>query len=145
MDDRRRWMGSQLPHQRWCRGRGAQTRRSALRWRFHYTRHRRTSFSFCLSVAVLQGQVECIGHSTCMLRPCRCLNVEWIVCGYLQGTFCGSNLPNGLHRFPKFDVPLFTPTTKADVGQEERMTPSVVEPERAKQACSWTHPDRHEV
>ena len=32
-------------HQTWCRGRGAQTRRSALRWRFHYTRHRRTTLS----------------------------------------------------------------------------------------------------
>ena len=46
-DDRRKRMGSQLPHQRWCRGRGVQTQRSALRW-------------LGLSLAVLTGQVECI-------------------------------------------------------------------------------------
>ena len=83
----------------------------------------------------------------------RNLNVEWIVCGYLWSslaasyerggrTFCGSYLPNGLHRFQKLDVPPFTPTTKADVGHEENMTPSdLVEllgnemAERAKQAA----------
>ena len=57
-------------------------------------------------------------------------------------TFFRSYLPNGLHRFQKLDVPLFTPTTKADVGHEENMTPSdLVElfgnemAERAKQAA----------
>ena len=81
------------------------------------------------------------------------LNVEWIVCGYLWGnlsascergdrTFCGTYLPNALHRFQKLDVPLFTPTTTADVGHEENMTHSdLVEllgkemAERAKQAA----------
>ena len=60
-------------------------------------------------------------------------NVKWIVRGYLWGSLatscergdrtpCGSTLPNGLHRFQKLDVPLFTPTTKADVGHDEDMT-----------------------
>ena len=55
----------------------------------------------------------------------RNLNVKWIVRGNLWSslatscergdrTFCGSSLPNGLHRFQKLDVPLFTPTTEAE-------------------------------
>ena len=61
MDDRRKWMGSQLPHQRWCRGRGAQTRRSALRWRFHNTRHRRTTFSLACLLQFYRGKSSASG------------------------------------------------------------------------------------
>ena len=35
-------------------------------------------------------------------------------CGRRDRTFCRSNLPNGLHRFQKLDVPLFTPATETD-------------------------------
>lgn len=66
------------------------------------------------------------------------LNVEFIVRGYLWGsmaaayekgdrTFCGLSVPDGLNRFQKFDVPLFTPTTKAEVGHDENMTMEEVE------------------
>eukprot|EP00667_Euglena_gracilis_P015190 EG_transcript_15798 len=38
-------------------------------------------------------------------------------------TFCGLSIPDGLFRFCKFDVPLFTPTTKAELGaHDENMT-----------------------
>jgi len=66
------------------------------------------------------------------------LNVEFIVRGYLWGSmaaayekgdraFCGLEVPDGLNRFQKFQVPLFTPTTKAEVGHDENMTMAEVE------------------
>lgn len=66
------------------------------------------------------------------------LDVEFIVRGYLWGsmaaayekgdrTFCGLTVPDGLNRFQKFDTPLFTPTTKAEVGHDENMTMAEVE------------------
>merc|ERR1719362_2422973 len=42
-------------------------------------------------------------------------------------TFCGLNIPNGLNRFQKFDDPLYTPTTKAEIGHDENMTEEEVE------------------
>merc|ERR1719456_1400631 len=66
------------------------------------------------------------------------LNVEWIVRGYLWGsmaaayekgdrTFCGLKVQDGLNRFQKFPEPIFTPTTKAEVGHDENMTEEEVE------------------
>jgi phosphoribosylaminoimidazole-succinocarboxamide synthase len=66
------------------------------------------------------------------------LGVEWIVRGFLWGsmaaayekgdrTFCGLSVPDGLLRFQKFDTPLFTPTTKAEVGHDENMTMEDIE------------------
>ncbi|CEL97958.1 unnamed protein product [Vitrella brassicaformis CCMP3155] len=66
------------------------------------------------------------------------LNVECIVRGYLWGsmaaayekgerTFCGLPVQNGLLRFQQFPTPIFTPTTKAEVGHDENMTYQEVE------------------
>ena len=66
------------------------------------------------------------------------LNVECIVRNYLWGSmagayekgercFCGLALPEGLKRFQKLDEPLFTPTTKAEVGHDENLTMAEVE------------------
>eukprot|EP00421_Protoceratium_reticulatum_P050541 CAMPEP_0168445686 /NCGR_PEP_ID=MMETSP0228-20121227/45694_1 /TAXON_ID=133427 /ORGANISM="Protoceratium reticulatum, Strain CCCM 535 (=CCMP 1889)" /LENGTH=47 /DNA_ID= /DNA_START= /DNA_END= /DNA_ORIENTATION= len=37
-------------------------------------------------------------------------------------SFCGLQVQDGLNRFQQFDSPLFTPTTKAEVGHDENMT-----------------------
>eukprot|EP01063_Lacrimia_lanifica_P015356 TRINITY_DN2214_c0_g1_i4.p2 TRINITY_DN2214_c0_g1~~TRINITY_DN2214_c0_g1_i4.p2 ORF type:complete len:499 (+),score=308.21 TRINITY_DN2214_c0_g1_i4:67-1563(+) len=61
------------------------------------------------------------------------LGVECIVRGYVWGSmagayekgtreFCGLSLPEGLKRYQKLETPLFTPTTKAEVGPDENMT-----------------------
>merc|ERR1719453_1353317 len=61
------------------------------------------------------------------------LMVEAIVRGYLWGSmavayekgervFCGLTLPEGMVRYQKLAEPLFTPTTKAEVGHDENMT-----------------------
>jgi len=82
--------------------------------------------------------VENVDPSVVVQRKMTNLNVEFIVRGYLWGsmaaayekgdrTFCGLQVPNGLNRFQKFDKPLFTPTTKAEVGHDENMTEAEVE------------------
>eukprot|EP00933_Yihiella_yeosuensis_P076218 TRINITY_DN858_c0_g1_i3.p1 TRINITY_DN858_c0_g1~~TRINITY_DN858_c0_g1_i3.p1 ORF type:complete len:509 (+),score=165.23 TRINITY_DN858_c0_g1_i3:78-1604(+) len=82
--------------------------------------------------------VQNIDESVVVQKKMKNLNVELIVRGYLWGsmaaayekgdrTFCGLSVPDGLNRFQKFDTPLFTPTTKAEVGHDENMTMAEVE------------------
>jgi len=93
--------------------------------------------------------VSNIDPSVVVQKKMKNLNVEFIIRGFLWGsmaaayekgdrTFCGLTVPEGLNRFQKFDTPLYTPTTKAEVGHDENMTEAEVEallgPELAKQA-----------
>merc|ERR1719222_75363 len=82
--------------------------------------------------------VENVDSSVVVQKKMKNLNVELIVRGYLWGsmaaayekgdrTFCGLKVPDGLNRFQKFQTPLFTPTTKAEVGHDENMTMDEVE------------------
>merc|ERR1712066_75177 len=82
--------------------------------------------------------VENVDSSVVVQKKMGNLNVELIVRGYLWGsmaaayekgdrTFCGLSVPDGLNRFQKFETPLFTPTTKAEVGHDENMTMEEVE------------------
>ncbi|CAE7363197.1 purC, partial [Symbiodinium pilosum] len=77
--------------------------------------------------------IENVDASVVVQKKMKNLNVELIVRGYLWGsmaaayekgdrTFCGLKLPDGLIRFQKLDKPIFTPTTKAEVGHDENMT-----------------------
>lgn len=63
--------------------------------------------------------------------------VEMIARGFLLGTswrgykegmreLCGNQLPDGMTEFQAFDTPLLTPTTKADAGHDENITPSEI-------------------
>merc|ERR1719316_874993 len=82
--------------------------------------------------------VSNIDSSVVVQKKMKNLNVEFIVRGYVWGSmagayekgdrnFCGLSLPNGLRRYQKLDTPLFTPTTKAEVGHDENMTMEEVE------------------
>merc|ERR1719284_1835640 len=82
--------------------------------------------------------IKNVDSSVVVQKKMKNLNVELIVRGYLWGsmaaayekgdrTFCGLKVPDGLNRFQKFDKPLFTPTTKAEVGHDENMTEAEVE------------------
>merc|ERR1719238_1824671 len=82
--------------------------------------------------------VENVDPSVVVQKKMTNLNVEFIVRGYLWGsmaaayekgdrTFCGLPIKDGLNRFQKFDTPLYTPTTKAEVGHDENMTQAEVE------------------
>ena len=67
------------------------------------------------------------------------LQIECIVRGYLWGSmaaayekgeraFCGLEIPDGLIRYQKLPSgPIFTPTTKAEVGHDENLTFAEVE------------------
>jgi phosphoribosylaminoimidazole-succinocarboxamide synthase len=82
--------------------------------------------------------VEHIDSSIVVQKKMKNLNVEFIIRGYLWGsmaaayekgdrTFCGLSVKDGLNRFQKFPEPIYTPTTKAEVGHDENMTEAEVE------------------
>lgn len=64
-----------------------------------------------------------------LVRRTKVLPVECIVRGYLSGSFwnayrkdptvCGFQLPPGMRESDKFPTPLFTPSTKADLGAHD--------------------------
>jgi phosphoribosylaminoimidazole-succinocarboxamide synthase len=74
---------------------------------------------------------ELLGRSTIVKRAQR-LDVECIARGYLSGsawaeykqsgTVGGMRMPAGLTESEQFPEPLFTPTTKAEVGHDENMS-----------------------
>jgi phosphoribosylaminoimidazole-succinocarboxamide synthase len=74
---------------------------------------------------------ELIGRSS-IVRKAERLSVECIVRGYMagsawaeyqkQGTVCGVRLPPGIKESEPFPEPMFTPTTKADVGHDENLS-----------------------
>ncbi len=74
---------------------------------------------------------ELIGRST-IARKAELLPVECIVRGYMagsawaeyqsSGTVCGRALPPGILESEQFPEPLFTPTTKADMGHDENLS-----------------------
>jgi phosphoribosylaminoimidazole-succinocarboxamide synthase len=71
------------------------------------------------------------GRSTIVKKAQR-LDVECIARGYITGsawaeykaagTVCGVRMPAGMVESEQFPEPLFTPTTKADVGHDENMS-----------------------
>jgi phosphoribosylaminoimidazole-succinocarboxamide synthase len=73
---------------------------------------------------------ELLGRSTIVTKAQR-LDVECIARGYLTGsawseyqktgTVCGLRVPAGMVESEQFPEPLFTPTTKAEVGHDENM------------------------
>lgn len=64
-----------------------------------------------------------------LVRKLKMLPVECIVRGYItgsgwssykeDGTICGIKLPDGLKESQKLDTPIFTPSTKADLGAHD--------------------------
>merc|ERR1719473_2050148 len=50
--------------------------------------------------------------------------------------FCGLKLPEGMKRYQQLDEPIFTPTTKAEVGHDENMTPAEVEAKIGKELAA---------
>ncbi|MGB2694637.1 MAG: phosphoribosylaminoimidazolesuccinocarboxamide synthase [Dehalococcoidia bacterium] len=74
---------------------------------------------------------ELVGRSM-IVRKAELLPVECIVRGYMTGTawseyqkqktVCGVRMPPGITESEPFPEPLFTPTTKAEVGHDENMS-----------------------
>lgn len=64
---------------------------------------------------------------------CEPFKVEMVIRGYITGsawrdykkgarTICGIELPEGLRENQKFETPIITPTTKADIGHDENIS-----------------------
>lgn len=67
-----------------------------------------------------------------LVKKCKPLAIECIVRGYIagsgwkeykkSGTVCGIKLPDGMLEFSRFEKPIFTPSTKAEVGHDENIS-----------------------
>ena len=67
-----------------------------------------------------------------LVKKCKPLPVECIVRGYIagsgwkeykkSGTVCGIKLPENLQEFSRIGDPIFTPSTKAEVGHDENIS-----------------------
>jgi len=100
-----------------------------------------TKFAFDNTKDIIQNAVVAdeVDPNVVVQKALKNCGVECIVRGYMWGsmaglyekgerTICGLQVPDGLNRFQKFDVPLFTPTTKAEMGaHDENMTMAEVE------------------
>jgi len=74
---------------------------------------------------------ETLRGRSMLVRKCKPLPIEAIVRGYIagsgwkeykkSGTICGIPLPEGLMEFQKLPEPIFTPSTKAEVGHDENV------------------------
>ena len=83
-----------------------------------------------------------------LVKKTRPLSIECIVRGYISGSFwsaykknpqvCGFHLPQGMRESDKFTEPLFTPSTKAELGAHDEnislaQLKKIVGPERAEE------------
>ncbi|MFQ5335483.1 MAG: phosphoribosylaminoimidazolesuccinocarboxamide synthase [Flavobacteriales bacterium] len=88
-------------------------------------------------------------------KKCEPLKVEMVIRGYLSGhawreyrdgkrTICGVSMPEGMHENDAFPQPIITPSTKADSGHDEDISPreiieqGLVEREVYEQLESYT-------
>lgn len=74
---------------------------------------------------------EILEGRSMLVKKCQPLPVEFIVRGYVAGsgwkeykksqTICSIPLPGGLQEFEKLPEPIFTPSTKAEIGHDENI------------------------
>ena len=78
-----------------------------------------------------------VARRAMVVRKAERIDIECIIRGYItgsawaeyrrRGTVSGRQMPSGLREGDRFPQPLFTPTTKAEVGHDENMTAEQVE------------------
>lgn len=83
--------------------------------------------------AAARAHAEVLRGRSMLVRKARPLPVECIVRGFLSGsawaeyqeagTVCGQRLPAGLRESERFPEPIFTPSTKAEVGDHDENIP----------------------
>jgi phosphoribosylaminoimidazole-succinocarboxamide synthase len=98
--------------------------------------------------ALCQQYGEQLRGRSMLVKKTKPLSVECIVRGYISGSFwsaykkdpvvCGFQLPQGMQESDKFPEPLFTPSTKADLGDHDenislQQMMDIVGSERAKE------------
>jgi phosphoribosylaminoimidazole-succinocarboxamide synthase len=93
----------------------------------------------------LQKYSDILSGRSMLVKKTRALPVECVVRGYLSGSgwkeyknsqsICGIKLPAGLKESDKLPEPIFTPTTKADVGHDENVDQGYVENKLGKETA----------
>jgi phosphoribosylaminoimidazole-succinocarboxamide synthase len=81
---------------------------------------------------VLQKYRDVLDKRSMLVRKTRVVPIECVVRGYLSGSgwkeykasgkVCGIKLPAGLREADRLEEPIFTPSTKADVGHDENIS-----------------------
>jgi phosphoribosylaminoimidazole-succinocarboxamide synthase len=76
--------------------------------------------------------LDVVDPRTVIVRKAEPIKVEFVVRGYLygsgweeyrtEGKVCGAKLPEGLRKAEKLPQPILTPTTKAEVGHDVKLT-----------------------
>lgn len=87
-----------------------------------------------ISTEIPSGLPVWLNNRAMVVKKCTPVKMECVVRGYLVGSgwkeycekksVCGIKLPDGLRQASKLSRPLFTPSTKADVGHDMNVTPS---------------------
>ncbi|MDI6845776.1 MAG: phosphoribosylaminoimidazolesuccinocarboxamide synthase [Candidatus Saccharicenans sp.] len=82
--------------------------------------------------AELQPYADILEKRSMLVKKARVLPVECVVRGYISGSawkeyqetgkVCGIKLPKGLQESSRLEEPIFTPSTKAEVGHDENIT-----------------------
>jgi phosphoribosylaminoimidazole-succinocarboxamide synthase len=82
--------------------------------------------------AVLAPYKDILDKRSMLVRRTKVVPIECVVRGYLAGSgwkeyraagkVCGLKLPSGLVESDRFEEPIFTPSTKAEVGHDENIT-----------------------
>ncbi len=106
--------------------------------RFWFERNGHIVRNHCISMDVTEYPAECAPYAdqlrgrSMLVKKTRPLPIECVVRGYLTGSglkeynktksVCGIPLPDGLSDGSMLPEPLFTPSTKAEVGHDENIT-----------------------
>ena len=82
--------------------------------------------------SILMQYKDILKDRSMLVKKAKPIMAECIVRGYITGSglkeynktgmICGINLPSGLQESDKLPNPIFTPSTKADVGHDENVT-----------------------
>ncbi|MCX5712331.1 MAG: phosphoribosylaminoimidazolesuccinocarboxamide synthase [Candidatus Omnitrophica bacterium] len=90
----------------------------------------------------LQKYADILSGRSMLVKKTKALPIECVVRGYLSGSgwkeykkcrsICGIKLSEGLKESARLPEPIFTPTTKADVGHDENVDQNYVEEKLGK-------------
>jgi len=80
----------------------------------------------------LKNYRESLEYRSMLVKKTKVIPIECIVRGYISGsawksyqkdqTVCGIKLPPGMQESEPFDEPIFTPSTKAEIGHDENIS-----------------------
>ena len=106
------------------------TRLSA--WWFEQLAHLGRSHFVSADADALPEQAAALASRAMLVRRAERVDAECVVRGYLAGsgwaeyqrarTVCGHQLPDGLREADRLPEPIFTPSTKAEVGHDENIS-----------------------